>query len=137
MKYFDDLFYNTIRDYCYANYPRIEVKQGAGLLNNNCHYNAVDFAEKENAYVILCLLFYTNNSDVVIHFINKKYGIYIDNTLGVAGRTYEYRMIREVNLAEYEANNVDNIYSLLWNTKRFLNRQVNPVIRFLTKKKVV
>lgn len=107
---------SNIDKYCLVNYEKLNkdsMELGEGLFNNRCQWNAVQQLEKgkfKEVYLCICM----NDSEYpIVHFINKKDGKYVDNTLGFKYREYDYYIIRKIDSSELHKTN-----DILYDTKK-------------------
>ena len=124
MKYKDKILKRII-EHAKANYKRIDKKDmelGNLVYNYMCHMNAVQYIKTGQAEeVYLCI--YIDNNYPVVHFINKKEGKFIDNTLGWRYEQLEYYIIKKVSEDEY-----NNTYN------RYYAKQIADVLRKFAEK---
>lgn len=133
MKYKDKVLKRII-EHVRTNYQRIdkdEMKIGDSFYNYKCHLNAVQYIKTGQAdEVYLCV--YIEDNYPIVHFINKKEGKYIDNTLGWLYEDIEYYIIKKVSEDEY-----CNIGNLLTYTQRsIVKANSNSILRKIFKIKV-
>ncbi len=101
-------------DHVRAKYTQITVQPRAGLFNQKCFNNAVqyyqDFHHTKNEIKVFEVIFIGNN-DPVLHFVNYdvKTKTYLETTLGYKAVEYEYFLIREVHKDEF--SNIESVFS--------------------------
>ena len=88
-------------------YPKkIDVtasKKGISLMNNRCHYNAVNAVKTGLAVAVVeCVMI--GGDDCTAHYINLlENGEYVDFTLGWAWSGGDYRLVRYVHEDDYDS----------------------------------
>ena len=109
--YFNNKIIPKIINYTKVNYNKIskdDMILGDAYYNRRCQFNAVQYVKKGNAdSVYLCIVLDENDTNPVIHFINKKNNKFVDNTLGWIYEHYSYYIIRKVDESEYTY--IDNL----------------------------
>ena len=114
------------------NYKLIELnKMWSWLFNQKCHINSVQQVKEQNMdTVVLCFCICNNwyTDDGFVHFINKRWEDYIDNTLWYLYKTYSYYLIKEIH---------PNGYSCIWytltDTKSSIIKECYPIMRHFKK----
>jgi hypothetical protein len=76
-----------------AKYEKIEVKAGKLLFNFRCHNNSVHFAKRKGDKK-LAMVVYISEGYPIVHFINYRKGVFIDNTLGEWTNRYDYYFVK-------------------------------------------
>lgn len=84
----------VIYDHIISKYNTIEVKAGKCRFNYKCQMNAVSEAKKHKHKKIAMCIYMDGGIYPIIHFINYKGGVFVDNTLGEWSSRHKYYFIR-------------------------------------------
>lgn len=90
-----------IGHYIRSNHQKIHVAPGECRYNFQCHSNAVHDAIVNN-WPTISLCVYFDSGGAIIHFLNVKDGLFVDNTLGTWCRNKEYYHIRFIDQNEFD-----------------------------------
>lgn len=110
-----------ILNYITSSYTKVDSsKLVLGDMNYTykCHYNAVQkVREGKAAKVISCVASDKNNpKEIAVHFINQlDDGTYQDNTWGWLYNSYDYYLIKEIEISEQE-----DIWNMLYSIRKNL-----------------
>ena len=83
-----------------AKFARIDVIPKQGLFNHKCFHNAVEFAYNNEGYHVVEVMQIDNGASV-LHYVNCKFGIFYETTLGHLAEGREYYFIRVINEKDY------------------------------------
>ena len=114
---------NEICNHVIAKYNKINVSPGKLLYNFQCHRNSVHIAKKRN-HKKLAMCVYIDEGYPIIHFVNYRKKVYIDNTLGMWTTQNDYYFIKWVREDEmwnifdtFEAFRIELGNALNWWTR--------------------
>lgn len=127
--------YKKIIKYCEKYYTKVDGSDfllGELRYNQKCHLNAVQNKlekKSDNVYLAVCVDKGVD-TDINIHFINKKGDNYLDSTFGWASCFYVYYICRKIEEDEYK-----NIRKILIQSKKDIfnicsNKILNKILFF-------
>lgn len=95
-------YQEKINSFIKSTYEPIEVKPGKCRYNFRCHQNSVhDAINKKDKKIAMVMCISKDESYCFIHFVNKRKGKYIDNTLGVWAVEYDFYLVRHIKKDDF------------------------------------
>lgn len=92
-----------LSEYCYHELKKIDVmRNGAGVFNQRCHENAVQYAIKNKGYkVVMGFYRHENSRHYLLHFWVRKAGVDYEVSVGYLCDKYSYYEVKELEIGDY------------------------------------
>ena len=98
-----DRAHKRICEHVRSRYSMVKVSPKAGLFNQRCHCNAVEYARTHKKIEVIEVI-YIDNGSPFMHYINRRTdtGALLETTLGFEADRLEYYIIRTIHPEDHK-----------------------------------
>ena len=109
----------------------VAVPNGNPMMNNSCHYNAVNQVKQRKAVAVVEVVTIVEGGSLVAHYINiDSNGDYYDITLGWSWSGCDYHLVRIISA---DSSELGDARRMLGNLKKKMYEMTPKYIRMLHK----